>query len=213
MEVCQNDDAITLQQEHYALKILERRRVDNCNILHTTMDSGLKLSKAEKEKDIDATQYRRSVSCLRYLLHTRPNQSFCVGVLSSYMQRPQKSHGAEIKQCLRYRKRSTTLGLVFKRAGSEIPKIIGYSDSSYNIDPDHGKSTASYILKFGENLITWCSNKQETVILSSCEAEFLAGTKAAREIIWFQKLLSGVMEQPCEKVIICIDNQSTISFD
>ncbi|XP_013615080.1 PREDICTED: uncharacterized protein LOC106321338 [Brassica oleracea var. oleracea] len=43
------------------------------------------------------------------------------------------------------------------------------------------------------NLVT------ETVALSSCEAEFMAGTEAARQAIWLQELLSEIMEQPCEK--------------
>lgn len=54
------------------------------NMTLTPMEMGLKLSKAETEKDIDATTYRKNVGCLRYLIHTRPDLSYCVGVLSRY---------------------------------------------------------------------------------------------------------------------------------
>lgn len=66
------------------------------------MEQGLKLSKEENEKEIDATRYRKNIGCLRYLLYTRPDLSYVVGVLSRYMQSPRESHGAAMKQVLRY---------------------------------------------------------------------------------------------------------------
>lgn len=38
----------------------------------------------------------------------------------------------------------------------------------------------------------------------------MAGTEAARQAIWLQDLLSEVIGQACEKVVIRIDNQYTI---
>lgn len=70
-----------------------------------------------------------------------PNLSFTVGVLSRYMQEPKVSHGAAMKHCLRYVQGTTSYGLIFKRATQEIPKLIGYSDSSHNVDLDDGKNT------------------------------------------------------------------------
>ena len=60
--------------------------------------------------------------------------------------------------------------------------------------------------------ISWCSQKQETVALSSCEAEFMAATEAAKQAIWLQELLSEITEEPVQKVLIRIDNQSAISL-
>lgn len=72
----------------YYLDILEEVGMSDCNLVNTLMYSGLKLSKAEDEEEIDATSYRKNVGCLRYLLHTRPDLSYYVGVLSRYMQSP-----------------------------------------------------------------------------------------------------------------------------
>ena len=79
IEVIQHQDGITLNQRNYALKILEGECMKDCNSVQTPMDSGIKLSRAEDEEDIDAMAYRRNVGCLRYLLHTRPDLSYCVG--------------------------------------------------------------------------------------------------------------------------------------
>ena len=117
-----------------------------------------------------------------------------------------------LKQCLRYLRGSMSYGLTFERSVSHASKLIGYSDSSYNVDPDDGRSTTGHIVYLGKSPITWCSQKQETVALSSCEAEFMAGTKAARQAIWLQDLLAEIMGVAGEKVVIRIDNQSAIAL-
>ncbi|XP_024014410.1 uncharacterized protein LOC112088375 [Eutrema salsugineum] len=110
IEVHQYRGGISLNQRRYALKILEESGMANCNLAHTPMENGIHLSKSIEEKEIDATKYMKTIGCLRYLIHTRPDLSFAVGVLSRYMQDPQESYGAAIKQCLRYLQGTTELG-------------------------------------------------------------------------------------------------------
>lgn len=98
IEVTQHEKGITLNQNRYALKILEEASMSECNPVHVPMESGLKLERSEEEKEIDATGYRKIIGCFRHLLHTRPDLAYCVGVLSRYMQSPRESHGAAIKQ-------------------------------------------------------------------------------------------------------------------
>lgn len=102
IEVGQHEEGILLRQDRYAVKILEEAGMDACNLTSIPMDVNLKLSKSTQEKGINEQEYRRSIGCLRYLLHTRPDLSFSVGVLSRYMQEPKDSHGAALIQVLRY---------------------------------------------------------------------------------------------------------------
>lgn len=60
--------------------------------------------------------------------------------------------------------------------------------------------------------ISWCSQKQETMALSSCGAEFMTATEVAKQDIWLQGLLEEVTEKTSRKVAIRIDNKSTIAF-
>ena len=101
IEVRQTDEGIVLSQDRYAKKILEEDGMNNCNLTHIHMDMNVKLSKSSRKRDIDEREYRRSIGCLRYLLHTQPDLSFSVGMLSRYMQQPKESHGAALKQVLR----------------------------------------------------------------------------------------------------------------
>ncbi|KAG7594052.1 Integrase catalytic core [Arabidopsis thaliana x Arabidopsis arenosa] len=185
IEVMQHQEGILLNQSRYALKILEEAGMRDCNPVHIPMEAGLKLSKAEKEKEVDATVFRRS--------------------------RPRESHETAMKQCLRYLKGTTNLGLTYNRCTS-IPKLIGYSDSSHDVDQDDGRSTAGHVFYLGESPISWCSQKQETVAMSSCEAEFMGGTEAAKQAIWLQDILSEITGTLSEKVVIRIDNRSAIAL-
>ncbi|XP_022564488.1 uncharacterized mitochondrial protein AtMg00810-like [Brassica napus] len=98
IEVLQSDEGITLKQDRYARKILEETRMSLCNLTHVPMEMNAKFSKEPNEEKIDEKEYRRSIGCLRYLLHTRPDLSFSVRVLSRYMQAPCASHGSALKQ-------------------------------------------------------------------------------------------------------------------
>ena len=178
IEVDQFDGGIALRQNRYALKILEESGMSECNSTHIPMEFNVKMSKALREKSIDEREYRRQIGCLRYLLHTRPDLSFSVGVLSRYMQEPKVSHGAALKQILRYLRGTVSLGIIFGR--STKMELVGYSDSSHNVDDDDGKSTTGHVFYLNDSPISWCSQKQEIVVLSSCEAEFMAATEAAK---------------------------------
>ena len=210
IEVLQTNGCIMLRQERYAIKILEEAGLSECNASQVPMDLNIKLSRSPRERSIDEKLYRRSIGCLRYLLHTRPDLAFSVGVLSRYMQEPKESHGAALKQVLRYLRGTIGYGLVFKHTNGQ--GLVGYSDSSHNVDEDDGKSTTGHVFYFDQCPITWCSTKQETVALSSCEAEFMAGTEAAKQAIWLQDLFAELTYKKCEKVTIRIDNKSAIAL-
>ena len=212
IEVTQHGDGITLNQNRYALKILQEAGMRECNPVHVPMEAGLKLEKSEEGKEIDATGYRKIIGCFRYLLHTRPDLSYCMGVLSRYMSSPRVSHGMAIKQCLRYLRGTTSFGITFERARRNATRLVGYSDSSHNVDLDDGRSTTGHIFYLGNSPITWCSQKQDTIALSSCEAEFTAGTEAARQAIWLQDLLQEIIGASREKTVIHIDNRSDSTY-
>ena len=112
IEVIESEDGITLNQGRYATKILQEAGMEDCNAVHTPIDAGLVLSKASKEQNADEKEFRRNIGCLRYLLHTRPDLAYSVGLLSRYMHEPKTSHAAALKHILRYLKGTTSHGLI-----------------------------------------------------------------------------------------------------
>nr|GFC04643.1 ribonuclease H-like domain, reverse transcriptase, RNA-dependent DNA polymerase [Tanacetum cinerariifolium] len=93
-----------------------------------------------------------------------------------------------IKQVIRYIKGTKEHGIIYKKEC--VCKFTCYIDSSYEINTDQGKGTTGIVFYFGESPITWCTKKQPTVGLSSCESEFMAATGAACQVLWLKQLLS-----------------------
>jgi hypothetical protein len=81
----------------YAWKILERTCMGSCNPCHTPMESRLKLSKTSTAPSVNDTDYQGLISCLRYLVHTRPDIAFIIG-----MQSPTTEHLSVVKNIMCY---------------------------------------------------------------------------------------------------------------
>jgi hypothetical protein len=110
IEVKQGEEGITLSQYAYANKILKNAGMLNCNSTATPMEARLKLSKKMENEVVRSTDYRSIVGSLRYLVNTRPDLAFSVGVVSRFMEAPSKTHWGAVKQILRYLKGTVSLG-------------------------------------------------------------------------------------------------------
>lgn len=67
--------------------------------------------------------------------------------------------------------------------------IIGYSDSDLAGHVEDRKSTEDMVFYLNDNFITWTSQKQRCVAISSCEVEFMAVMAAVCQAVWLRKLL------------------------
>ena len=87
--------------------------------------------------------------------------------------------------------------------------LIGYVDSDYGADLDRRRSLTSYVFTVGSCAVSWWATLQSVVALSTTEAEYMAVSKACKELIW----LKGLYDELCG-VNSCInlycDIQSTI---
>jgi hypothetical protein len=210
IEVKQEKGEITLCQQAYAAKILEKAGMKNCNPCHTPMECRLKLSKDDGAEKVDATMYRSVIGSLRYLVNTRPDIAHAVGIASRYMEAPSTSHWAVVKQILRYLQGTLSYGCRYKAGGETV--LTGYSDSDFAGDIDDRKSTMGVVFFLGDNLVTWSSQKQKTVALSSCEAEYVAASTAACQGIWLNRLVKNLSGRVQPKFKLLIDNQSAIEL-
>jgi hypothetical protein len=66
------------------------------------------------------------------------------------------------------------------------------------------------ILTLGST-ISWGSNRQNTVALSTCEAEYMAMAEAIKEGIWLIRVLND-LGQPQERFTVFCDNQGAIAL-
>ncbi|GKC28847.1 zinc finger, CCHC-type containing protein [Tanacetum coccineum] len=171
---------------------------------------GIEVTQTGGEITIHQQDLKRNKYDGKYLLHTRLDLSYSVGLLSKFMQDPKDHHLKAVKQVIRYIKGTKEHGIIYKKEGG--CRITGYSDSSYGINTDQGKGTTEIVFYFVESPITWCTQKQPTVALSSCESEFMATTGAACQALWLKRLLSEITGWEEERITLKVDNISAIAL-
>jgi hypothetical protein len=167
----------------------------------------VKLSRHDKGKVVDVTLYKSLVGSLRYLICTRPNILYVVGLVSRYMEEPRSTHWKTIKRILRYIRGTLSLGLFYGYSANNFI-IFGYSDSDWGGDTDDRKSTSGFAFYMGDMTFTWLSKKQPIVTLSTCEAEYVAAAACVCHAIWLRRLLKEINLTQDVATSIYLDSKS-----
>uniref|UniRef100_A0A453SVI6 Reverse transcriptase Ty1/copia-type domain-containing protein n=2 Tax=Aegilops tauschii subsp. strangulata TaxID=200361 RepID=A0A453SVI6_AEGTS len=210
IEVQQKPEGITICQEAYAKKVLESCGMKDCNPSHVPMKPRLILSKTGEAPAVDATEYRSVVRKLRYLTNTRPDLAYSVGIVSRFMEAPTTEHWEAVENILRYIKGTSNFGCVYLREKKEMMELLGYSDSHMAVDVDDRKSTSGVAYFLRESMVSWPSQKQEVVALSSRETEYIAVATAVCRGMCQGRLLGDLTGK--ERVVLKVDDKSTISL-
>ncbi|KAA0056619.1 retrotransposon protein [Cucumis melo var. makuwa] len=72
IEVIQSVAGIFINQKKYALEILDRFQMENCNSATTPVEPNLKLTKDHEGKKVNSTLYKQMIGNLMYLTATTP---------------------------------------------------------------------------------------------------------------------------------------------
>eukprot|EP00253_Pinus_taeda_P027400 PITA_27400 len=91
-------------------------------------------------------------------------------------------------------------------------RLAGYTDSNWAGCASDRKSTSGYCFWLGSAVVSWFSRKQQSVALSSADAEYMATSLASCEAIKLRKMLFGLFGQPLRPSMIYCDNQSCIKL-
>jgi hypothetical protein len=102
-------------------------------------------------------------------------------------------------------------GVKFKKGGGGL-SLLGYTDSDYSGDLVHRKSTSGILFFLGINPVTWSSQKQRVVDLSSCEAEYILAALGVCQVVWLSMLLADITKEEVQKFSLLIDNMSAIEL-
>lgn len=211
IEVEQRRGCTKLKQTAYAKKLLEKAGMQDSNETKYPMDPKIVLHKDETRKQVEPTMFRSLIGGLRYLVHTRPDIAFVVGLIIRFMEKPIVLHLNAVKRVLCYVKGTLDYGLRYAK-GSGNHMLTGFSDSDYASSCVDRRSTSGMAFYLNENLITWISEKHRCVAFSTCEAEFMAATAAACQGIWLQKLLSQITDVVPGPVTLYVDNKAAIDL-
>ena len=90
--------------------------------------------------------------------------------------------------------------------------LQGYVDSDMAGDKDSRRSTTGYVFTTSGTTISQISKLQKVVSLSTTEAEYVAATKANKEIIQLQRLMEELGKKQENRRLYC-DSESVIHLE
>jgi hypothetical protein len=93
--------------------------------------------------------------------------------------------------------------------GNDKQVLDGFTDADMAGDIDSRKSTSGYLITYSGGAVSWQSRLQKCVALSTIEAEYIAITEAAKELLWMKKFLQELGLQQESYLLYC-DSQSAI---
>jgi hypothetical protein len=129
--------------------------------------------------------------------------------LLQFIQNPGPAHWEGLKHVINYL--GCTKNLWLTCGGKKNTLVEGFCDSDW-ASQKHRHSISGYSFYFGMGAVTWSSKKQNIITLSSTEAEYIAQTHVAKEVIWLWSFISEVQETGKKKLTISCDNQGAIAL-
>jgi len=176
-----DDGSIKLSQCTYSEYVLKCFGMAEAKSHSTPLPPGITLSiknspETQDEADeIKGVPYREALGSLIWLqVATYSDLFYTVNLLSHFAHNPRQAHWNALKHALSYVKGTLDYGITYFCNSSLCP--FGYVDSDYAGDVDGRKSTEGHMFFVGGGLVSWVSKRQETIALSTVEAEYMAFT-------------------------------------
>ena len=210
-----NKKTIHLSQRSYISSILCRYNFQDLKPVSIPMDTNIRLTTSQspsttveiaKMCDIP---YHKVVGSLMYAaLGTRPDIAFAVQTVSHFSINPGPAHWEAVKHIFCYLKGTIDLWLSY---GDQKMKLTGYTDADGSMAEDrHAISGYAFLIHGGA--VSWSTKRQEIVVLSTTEAEYVAITHAAKEILWLQSLISQLFDITLDSTTLFSNNKSAIEL-
>ena len=89
------------------------------------------------------------------------------------------------------------------------PSLVGFSDADWAGNCDDRKSTSGGCFFLGNNLVSWFCKKQNSISLSTAEAEYIAAGSACTQLMWMKQMLADYGLEQGTLTLFC-DNMSAI---
>ena len=115
-----------------------------------------------------------------------------------------------VKRIFRYLKGSIDFGILYRGGKANF---IAFSDADYGMCEETKRSTSGVVSMIGTGAVTWSSRRQQSVALSTMEAELMAASEAAKDVVWIRRVLGEIDAGKLKyKPTLFVDNMGTISL-
>jgi hypothetical protein len=144
-----------------------------------------------------------------YLCASRPDIMLSVCMCARFQAAPKECHLRAIKRIMRYLVLTPYLGLWYPK-GAHF-ELIGYSNADYAGCKIYRKSTSETCQFLGRSLVCWSSKKQNSVSLSTAEAEYVADGSCCAQLLWMRQNLKDYGYTMNQVSLLC-DNEGVIKI-
>ena len=194
MDIIRNrkENKLWLTQKEYINKLLEKFQMKFSKSVTIPLSQQFKLSvdqspkTEEQREEMLKIPYASIVGSIMYtMVCSRPDISHAISVISRSMGDPGIEHWHGLKWILKYLRGTTDYSILFdggQKSGDEA--LLGYCDSDFAVSQDTRKSQSGYVFCLYGSAVSWKSNLQSMVALSTTEAEYIAMTEAVKESFW-----------------------------
>ena len=114
-----------------------------------------------------------------------------------------------VKRIIKYVGGTCDFGLFYSKESNL--SLAGFSDSDWASNADDRKSTTGGCFYVEANLVTWMSKKQNSMSLSTVEAEYIAAGSCCSQLLWMKKVLTDYGISQDTMVVYC-DNSNAIDI-
>ncbi|KAJ0412135.1 hypothetical protein ATCC90586_004055 [Pythium insidiosum] len=205
---------LKLKQAQFITRMLERFGQATANAVRNPLIMGQDLSPDDTHTTLATnTKYRELIGSLLYVANaTRPDISSALSVLSQYLDCPREIHWRAAIRVLQYLKGTATLGVKYSSKSDTKIDIVTYSDANWGSDKATRRSTSGVLVMLAGGPVVYKSKRQQTVALSSAEAEYMALALATQEVVWLRFLLAEMGLEQHAPTSIYMDNKAAISI-
>ncbi|GJS13522.1 retrovirus-related pol polyprotein from transposon TNT 1-94 [Tanacetum coccineum] len=134
LQISLSPKGIFINQSRYALEMLKKYGLDQCDPVDIPIVEMLKLDKDLNGTLVDPTRYRGMVGSLMYLTSSRPDLVFVVCMCARYQAKSTEKYLTTVKQVFLYLKGTINIGL--------YPKDTGFDLTAFT-DADHADSLSA----------------------------------------------------------------------
>jgi hypothetical protein len=196
--------------------MLARYGMQDANTSPVPLDPGSVFSTADapqhggERAEMARLPYRGLVGSLLYCaVATRPDIAVAVSKLARVMADPGPKHYRQALHLLRYLKGTMDLGVRYSKGG--VANVLtAFTDADYAGCPDTRRSTSGYVCFLNNGPVSWMSKLQQTVAVSTTEAEYMAASYCASEVVFLRGLLEDLEFAQHGPTLMHEDNQGAV---
>ena len=196
------DGTIKMSQPDLINRVIEALGLDNQSKQHKTPAVSPPLHAHKNGAPREKTwNYRSVIGMLTYISrNTRPDIEYAVHQCARFQIDPKKAHENAVTRIVRYLLGTRDKGIHFKPDLTQMETLQCYVDADFagnyskeiNQEPNSCKSRTGCVIKYAGCPIFWFSRLQSEISLSTTEAEYIALSTAARELLPMRLLLTEI---------------------